>query len=91
MARKKAEARREEAPVSPLARARVALERGDVRRARQLLAEVAEAGLAGEREEARRLLERTGPDPRALMTVVLVLLLILFAAWAAILRGGSGG
>ncbi len=86
MARKKTEARREEAPVSALARARVALERGNVRRARALLAEAAGAGPEGEREEARLLLERTRPDPRALLTVAGVLLLILLASWLAILR-----
>jgi len=91
MARKKAEARIEQAPASLLARARVTLERGDVRSARRMLQEAIESGPPGEREEAQRLLDRTRPDPRALWTVVLVLLVILFATWVAILRGGSGG
>jgi FimV-like protein len=91
MARKKAEGQLEQAPASLLARARVALERGEVRGARRMLEEAIASGPPGEREEAQRLLHRTRPDPRALLTVVLVLLLILFAAWAGILRGGSGG
>ena len=83
MARKKAEV---QAPASALARARAVLEAGNVRRARELLTEAAASGPESEREEARQLLERTRPDPRALLTVGVVLLIILFAAWAAILR-----
>jgi FimV-like protein len=83
MARKKAEM---QAPVSPLARARAALEQGNVRRARQLLAEAASSGPEGEREEARRLLDRTGPDPRALLAAAVALVLILIATWVAILH-----
>ena len=83
MARKKAEV---QAPAGALARAREALERGNVRRARELLAEVAASGTESEREQAKQLLERTGPDRKALLTVAGALLLILVATWAAILR-----
>ena len=84
MARKKAEV--QGAPAGALDRAREALERGNVRRARELLAEVAASGAEREKEQARRLLERTGPDRKALLTIAGVLLLILVATWAAILR-----
>jgi FimV-like protein len=90
MARKKTEARREEAPLTALARARAALARGNVRQARQLLREVVASGPEGEREEARTLLERTNPDSRALLTAAGVLLIILIATWLAILRGSGG-
>jgi hypothetical protein len=71
-------------PQTPLAKARWALEAGDVRRARQLAAEAARSG--PESEEAEALLRRLGPDMRALATAALVLLLIVIAAWVAILR-----
>jgi hypothetical protein len=90
MARKKAEARRVEAPAGALAQARVALGRGNVRAARASLAEALAKGPEGEREEVRALLARTAPDPRALLTAAGVLLLILIAAWVAILRGSGG-
>jgi FimV-like protein len=83
MARKKAEM---QAPASGLARARETLERGNVRRAREILAEVAASGPESEREQARQLLERTGPDRVALLTIAGVFLVILIAAWVAILR-----
>ena len=73
-------------PTTPLGRARWSLEVGDVRRARQLAAEAAQSGPEAERAEARALLDRIRPDRAAILTVVGVLLLILFAAWAAILR-----
>lgn len=73
-------------PATPLAKARWALEVGDVRRARQLAAEAASSGPEAERAEAKALLDHLGPDPRALLTVAIVLILIAFAAWAAILR-----
>ena len=74
-------------PQTPLAKARWALEAGDVRRARQLAAEAAQSGPEPERAESSALLRRLGPDPRALMAVAVVLVLILVAAWLGILRG----
>ena len=73
-------------PETPLGRARWALEVGDVRRARQFAAEAAESGPEPERAEARALLERIKPDRAAILVVAVVLVLIAFAAWAAILR-----
>lgn len=76
------------APVvqTPIAQAKAALARGDVRRARKLAAEAARAASEAERGEARALLERTRPDPQSLLAVGAVLALILVALWAAILR-----
>jgi FimV-like protein len=71
---------------TPLSRAREALEAGDARRARTLAKEAAQSGPEPEREEARKLLARMAPDPVALLTVAVVLLLIAVAAWAALLR-----
>ena len=73
-------------PQTPLAKARWALEAGDVRRARQLAAEAARSGPEFERAEAEALLRRLGPDMRAFATAAVVLLLIVIAAWLAILR-----
>jgi hypothetical protein len=73
-------------PDTPLGKARWALEAGDVRRARRLAAEAAENGPESERAAARALLERLGPDMRAIAVAAVVLALILVAAWAAILR-----
>jgi hypothetical protein len=73
-------------PHTPLGKARWALEAGDVRRARQLAAEAARSGPESERAEARALLEKLGPDLAALITAAVVLELIVFAAWAAILK-----
>ena len=70
-------------PQTPLAKARWALEAGDVRRARQL-PEAARAGPESERAEAEALLRRLGPDMRAIAVAAVVLLLILIAAWAGI-------
>jgi hypothetical protein len=39
-----------------------------------------------ERAEAKALLARLGPDMRALLVAAAVLVLIIVAAWAAILR-----
>jgi len=74
-------------PQTPLAKARWALEAGDVRRARELAAEAARTGPEAERAEAQALLQRLGPDLRAVAVAAVVLLLILVAAWLAILRG----
>jgi hypothetical protein len=73
-------------PQTPLANARRALEAGDVRRARQLAAEAARAGPESERAEAEALLRRLGPDTRVIAVAAVVLLMILIAAWVAILR-----
>jgi hypothetical protein len=73
-------------PQTPLGKARWALEAGDVRRARRLAAEAAQSGPEAERAEAKALLDRLGPDLAALLTAAAVLLLIIFAAWAAILK-----
>ncbi|HET7788266.1 MAG TPA: hypothetical protein VFL36_20000 [Myxococcales bacterium] len=73
-------------PQTPLGKARWALEAGDLRRARQLAAEAARSGPESERAEAQALLEKLGPDLAALITAAVVLALIVFAAWAAILK-----
>lgn len=74
------------APASPLARARQALEAGNVRRARKLLSEAAASGPEAERREAQALLARSAPDRVALLTAAAVLLVIIVAAWLAILK-----
>ena len=71
-------------PQTPLAKARWALEAGDVRRARELAAEAVRSGPESERAEAEALLRRLGPDMRAIAVAAVVLLLILIAAWAGI-------
>jgi len=73
-------------PQTPLGKARWALEAGDIRRARHLAAEAARSGPESERAEAQALLERLGPDLAALIAAAVVLALIVFAAWAAILK-----
>ncbi len=73
-------------PQSPLAKARWALEAGDIRRARALAAEAARSGPEAERAEADAFYRRLGPDPRAILTAAAVLVLIVIAAWLAILR-----
>jgi len=71
-------------PQTPLAKARWALEAGDVRRARELAAEAVRSGPESECAEAEALLRRLGPDMRAIAVAAVVLLLILIAAWAGI-------
>ena len=73
-------------PQTPLAKARWALEAGDIRRARALAAEGVRSGPEDERAAAADLLKRLGPDPRAILAAAVVLVLIVIAAWAAILR-----
>ena len=73
-------------PSDPLVRLRRALVAGNVRAARAVAREIAAAGPDAERPEALGLLDRTAPDPRALITTLTVIALILFAAWAAIFR-----
>ncbi|TMA76408.1 MAG: hypothetical protein E6J58_06170 [Deltaproteobacteria bacterium] len=75
-------------PQTPLAKARWALEAGDIRRARQLANEAARSGPESERAEAEALLRKLGPDPRALLVAAIVLVMIVIAAWLAILRKG---
>ena len=81
-----AQQREPPAPASPLARARQALEAGNVRRARKLLSEAAASGPEAERGEAQALLARIEPDRMALLTAAAVLMVIIVAAWLAILR-----
>lgn len=81
---KPAEAKAE--PATPLARAKWSMEVGDVRRARELAREAARTGAEADRAEAERMLARLRPDPVALLTVAAVLVLIVLALWAAILR-----
>jgi hypothetical protein len=71
---------------SPLKRARWALQAGNVRLARQLAAQAAAGGPEAERDEARKLAKSLEPDPQPLLVVGAVLILIIVAAWLAILR-----
>jgi hypothetical protein len=71
---------------SALARARQALEAGNVRRARQLLSEAAASGPEAERREAQALLARLEPDRVALLTAAAIVMVVILAAWLAILR-----
>ncbi len=73
-------------PATPLAKARWAMEAGDVRRARVLAEEAARSGPEAERAEAQKLLARLGPDPVAILVASLVLLFIAIAAWTALLH-----
>ncbi len=73
-------------PATPLAKARWAMEAGDVRRVRALAEEAARSGPEAERAEAKRLLARLGPDPVAILVASLVLLFIAIAAWTALLH-----
>jgi hypothetical protein len=90
MARKGKQETRREAPsgaqATPLAKARWGLEAGDVRRARRFAEEAATSGPEAERAEARALLERLRPDRGAILVAAVLLLIIVIAAWAAILR-----
>jgi FimV-like protein len=82
MARKKEEQRE----LTPLVRARMALESGDARRARKLAAEALKDGPEAEKDEAGKLLQRLEPDPQPLLVAGGVLVLIAIACWLAILR-----
>jgi hypothetical protein len=73
-------------PQTPLAKARWALEAGDLRRARRLASDAARSGPEAERPDAEALLRKLGPDPRALLVAAIVLAMIVIAAWLAILR-----
>lgn len=73
-------------PQTPLAKARWALEAGDLRRARQQATDAVRSGPEAERAEAEALLRKLGPDPRALIVAAIVLAMIVIAAWLAILR-----
>ena len=74
------------APTSAMEKARFMMEAGDVRRARQYALEALSSGSEGDKEQARALLERIRPDRTAMLTVGVVLLMIVIAAWLAILR-----
>jgi hypothetical protein len=74
------------APKTPLGQARAALRLGNVRLAHKLASEAAANGPEAEREEARQLLRSLAPDPQPLLVVAAVLILIIIAAWLAILR-----
>jgi hypothetical protein len=63
-----------------LARARAALNRGDVRTARTLAKETSTQGNDRDREEARRLLADLATDPAAAVTALVVLAVIALAA-----------
>jgi hypothetical protein len=71
---------------TPLSRARAALQAGNARLARQLAEEAAASGPETEREEARVLASQLQPDSVPLLVIGAVLLLIIIAAWLAILR-----
>ena len=73
-------------PSDPLARARIAEAAGNNRGARSLARQIAATGPDSERPEAAEILHHTAPDPRALVTTLAVLAIILFALWVAILR-----
>lgn len=74
------------APPTSLGKARWMLELGDVRRARAFAEEAAAAGSEAEKAEARALLERLAPDRGIMLSAAAVLLLIMLAAWVAILH-----
>lgn len=74
------------APATALGKARWMLEAGDVRRAREYARQAASAGTEAEQAEGRALLELLKPDRAALLVIGGVLLLIVLAAWLAILR-----
>lgn len=63
-----------------------AIARGDVRTARALLRAVLAAGAEADKVGAGERLGRLSVDPRALLAAGGLLLVIVFAAWAAILR-----
>ncbi len=71
---------------TPLWLAKEALAAGDARRARALAEQAAASGPEGEREEARKLVERLKPDAQSIYAAAVVLFLILLAAWLAIFR-----
>jgi hypothetical protein len=86
MAKKNRQTNEPAAPMGPLGKARFMLEAGDVRRARHYAEEAASSGTDAEKADARVFLEHIQPDRAALLTVAIVLLMIMFAAWTAILR-----
>ena len=71
---------------TPLSRARAALQAGNARLARQLADEAATSGPESEREEGRELSAQLRPDSVPLLVIGAVLILIIIAAWLAILR-----
>jgi hypothetical protein len=71
---------------TPLSRARAALQAGNARLAKRLADEAAAAGPESERDEARQLAGQLQPDLQPLLVIGAVLILIIVAAWMAILR-----
>jgi hypothetical protein len=71
---------------TPLERARAALVAGNAKAARQLANEAATSGPEAERDEARALAGQLAPDLQPLLVISGVLVLIIIAAWLAILR-----
>jgi FimV-like protein len=80
-----APAARQGAETGPVDQAKALLERGDVRRARELLEKLVASGPEADRDAARELLDRTRPDPAALLTVTAVLVLIAVAVTLGLL------
>ena len=76
------------APRTPLQRAQAALQAGNVRLARQLAEDAAANGPPADREEARRFSRRLDRDLQPILAAAAVLILIILAAWLAILRHG---
>jgi hypothetical protein len=74
-------------PTDPLARARLSLARGNTRLARKLAGEIAASGPEAERQEAASILERTRPDPKALLAALAVIAVIVLAMIFGIFRG----
>ncbi|HXN55813.1 MAG TPA: hypothetical protein VN874_06070 [Myxococcales bacterium] len=73
-------------PGSALAQAEEALARGDTRRGRAILRQALATASAVDRDAAEVLLRRTRVDPVALGVAGAVLLVILLAAWFALLH-----
>jgi hypothetical protein len=72
-----------------LAQAEEALARGDTRRSRAILRQALAADPAVDRAPAEALLQRTRVDPVALGVAGAVLLVIVLAAWFALLHGAD--
>jgi hypothetical protein len=73
-------------PGSALAQAEEALARGDTRRGRAIVRQALATTSAVDRDAAQALLQRTRVDPVALGVAGAVLLVILLAAWFALLH-----
>jgi hypothetical protein len=73
-------------PGSALAQAKEALARGDTRRSRAILRQALATDPTVDRAAAEALLQRTRVDPVALGVAGAVLLVIVLAAWFALLH-----